>query len=406
VPDVRWNRLPALGIGAVLAVSLAWAGCHRPGAIRDDRCGAGAPGQASEAPGAEGPAGEEAVAYRHPPAPGEEEGAETAPGWEAPGPAPAGTPEAVPAPPREERDGEETVSAPAPAVAAADIAAAPSPRGPDRVASLPPATATQSGVPGRAEQKEARGVERHRIRAVVALLPEHLAFPRDGPSWAREKEELVYRVEFLGLTMGYARLTFRGKVLLEGREAYHLTVRAWTSELLSLVYPMNDTIEYYLDVETFAPLRVEFTRARKEDDIAFYDQERGSIVYRYKRNGNIRKTVDAVPGVYDPVSVAYFFRSRDAIGTVEPRPLYGGKKLYDISARLLGHERIRTERGEFDTILVQPVLRTDGKVDDKGDLRLWMTKDDRHLPVRLYAKFRKVRTWTLVGELLPAPQEG
>lgn len=387
----------------MLAVFLACAGSHRPGAMRSEDPSAGAPGLAAEAPGPEGPA--PAIAERDPAAACDEVAAETPPGDATPDSWPAGVPAPDPAPPEEEIRDEQRPATERPS-AGAEVPAAPAPRKPDRVAHPAPAAGTQSGGPARTEETQPPTGEPPRTRAVVALLPEHLTFPQDGPAWAREREELVYKVGFLGLTMGYARLTFRGKVLLEGREAYHLTVRAWTSDLLSLVYPMNDTIEYYLDVTTFAPVRVEFTRARKEDDVAFYDQETGSIVYRYKSNGNVRKTVDAVPGVYDPVSVAYFFRTRDFTGAEESRPMYGGKNLYEITARPLGYERIRTERGEFDTVLVQPVLRRGGTIDNKGDLRLWMTRDDRHLPVRLYAKFRKIRNWTLVGELLPAPQEG
>jgi hypothetical protein len=34
-----------------------------------------------------------------------------------------------------------------------------------------------------------------------------------------------------------------------------------------------------------------------------------------------------------------------------------------------------------------------------------MSNDARHVPVRLYAKFRKIKDWTLVAELLP-PRKG
>ena len=244
------------------------------------------------------------------------------------------------------------------------------------------------------------------VTIVVARLSEDETFPRDGPHWARSREELVYRVEFLGITMGYARFTFLGKVLLSGREAYHLRVRAWTSDLLSVLYPVDDTIDYYLDTETIVPLRQENRKSRKEDDVAIYDQEKGRIVYRYRKDGKIRKKVDVVPNVYDPVSAAYYFRSRDIRVEEKARPMYAGRKLYEISAKPLGFERIRTDRGEFDTIVVQPVIRREGKIENKGDLRMWMTRDERHIPVRVYAKFRKVRTWTLVGELLPDLQGG
>ena len=243
-------------------------------------------------------------------------------------------------------------------------------------------------------------------RMVIASLSEEMAFPKDGPPWARKKEELVYKVEFLGITMGYARFTFLGKVLLSGKEAYHLRVRAWTSDILSLIYPIDDTIDYYLDVQTIAPLRQEFANSRKEDDVAIYDQEKGTIVYRYKKDGTIRKKVDAVPNVYDPVSAAYYFRTRDLAAEEKGRPMYAGRKLWEISARPVGFERIQTDRGEVDTIIIQPVIRREGKVEDKGDLRMWMSRDESHLPVRLYAKFRKIRMWTLVGELMPDPQGG
>jgi len=245
-----------------------------------------------------------------------------------------------------------------------------------------------------------------RGRMVIASLSEEMAFPKDGPPWARKKEQLVYKVEFLGITMGYARFTFLGKVLLSGKEAYHLRVRAWTSDILSLIYPIDDTIDYYLDVQTIVPLRQEFAKSRKEDDVAIYDQEKGTIVYRYKKDGTIRKKVDAVPNVYDPVSVAYYFRTRDLAAEEKGRAMYAGRKLWEVSARPVGFERIQTDRGEIDTIIIQPVIRREGKIEDKGDLRMWMSRDERHLPVRLYAKFRKIRMWTLVGELMPDPQGG
>lgn len=224
------------------------------------------------------------------------------------------------------------------------------------------------------------------------------------PGWARSPEELVYRVDFIGITMGYARFRYQGKVSIDGKPAYHLNVRAWTSGILSYIYPINETIDYYLDVETIAPIRQEFTKHESEmDDVAFYNQETGKITYRYRQSGKIRKQVDTVPSVYDPVSVAYYFRWKDLGFEDRPRNMYGGRKLYQISSRILGNERIHTEQGDVDTIAVLPVIRRDGKPDDKGDLKVWFSNDERRVPVRLYAKFRKIKDWTLVGELMPPP---
>ena len=222
------------------------------------------------------------------------------------------------------------------------------------------------------------------------------------PGWAKSPEELVYRVDFIGITMGYARFRYQGKVSIAGKPAYHLNVRAWTSGVLSYIFPINETIDYYLDAETLAPIRQEFTQREKDkDDVALYDQETGRITYRYRQSGAIRKQVDTIPAVYDPVSVAYYFRWRDLGAENRPRNVYAGRKIYQISSRVLGNERIRTEHGEVDTIAVLPLIRRDGKPDNKGDLKIWFSCDDRRVPVRLYAKFRKIKDWTLVGELMP-----
>jgi hypothetical protein len=223
------------------------------------------------------------------------------------------------------------------------------------------------------------------------------------PAWAKSPEELVYRVDFIGITMGYARFRYKGKVTIAGKPAYHLNVRAWTSGVLSFIYPINDTIDYYLDAETIAPIRQEFTQREKgKDDVALYDQETGRITYRYRQTGKIRKQVETVPSVYDPVSVAYYFRWRDLGAENRPRNVYGGRKLYQISSRILGYERIRTEHGEVDTIAVLPLIRREGKPDSKGDLKIWFSRDERRVPVRLFAKFHKIKDWTLVGELIPS----
>jgi translation initiation factor IF-1 len=242
--------------------------------------------------------------------------------------------------------------------------------------------------------------------AVIAMLPQDQVFSGEGPLWTREKEELSYKVEFLGITMGYARFSFLGKVLLSGREAYHLRVRAWTSDLLSLIYPIDDTIDYYLDVGTMLPLRQEYARSRKEDDVATYDQEKGTIVYRFKKDGTIRKTVTVVPKVYDPVSLVYYFRTRAPEKGEKEQTMYAGRKLWEVSAKVMGSEQIRTGLGEFDTLIIEPELRREGKIEKGKDMRMWMTRDEHHVPVRVYAKFKKIRTWTLVGDLLPDREGG
>lgn len=295
-----------------------------------------------------------------------------------------------------ESAGGDVGTVPAPMIATREVSAGGAPPGDSVEESAQEGTGSPGESPRKALPKRAPPPGGNAITRV----------PAEVPAWAAGKEVLVYRIEFLGMTMGYARFTFRGKVSMLGREAYHVNVRAWTSDVLSVIYPINDTIDYYLDVMTLAPLRQEYARpAKGKDDVAIYDQENGKIVYRYKHTGEIRKQVDVPPDTYDPVSVAYYFRTRDLGAEESPRHVYGGRKLWEISSRLLGKERIEVSGKPVDTVVIQPVLKLEGRLSDRGDLRMWLTNDARHVPVRIYAKFKKIRMWTLYAELMP-PREG
>ncbi len=204
----------------------------------------------------------------------------------------------------------------------------------DSARSASPLPADGHGWPGAEESRDASRVTEpsaHKPKPAAAPQPLPTAPPTDIhdaslPGWAKNSEELVYRVDFIGITMGYARFRYQGKVTIDGKPAFHLNVRAWTSGILSYIFPINETIDYYLDAETIAPIRQEFTQTEREkDDVALYNQATGKITYRYRSSGKVRKQVTTVPSVYDPVSVAYYFRWKDLGVENRPRNVYGGR---------------------------------------------------------------------------------
>ena len=231
--------------------------------------------------------------------------------------------------------------------------------------------------------------------------------PSDEPAWASGKEELFYRMEFLGITMGYARFHCKGKVSWNGKETYHLSVRAWTSGLLSVFYPFDGTVEYFLDQKTLAPLRQEFSGKMKDADyVAIFEQEKGKIVYRNKKTGVVRNEVDTPLNVYDPVTAAYYYRGR-ALGSEEPpRQVYAGRKIWQISMKPLGREKIDTSLGPVEAVVMETVITREGQVENNAGLKMWISGDARHVPVRIHAKFRRIKMWTMEAELMPPGERG
>lgn len=233
------------------------------------------------------------------------------------------------------------------------------------------------------------------------------ATPVNGPAWSRGHEELFYRLTFLGVTAGYARFTIMGKTIVDGRQTIHLHIRGWTSAFLSVFYPVNNIMDYYLDVDTLEPVRIAVTKTEKKkfkDQVILYDQEKGVITYWDKNLKNMEKKVEVVPNVHDPVSAVYYFRTRDTGIADRSRNMYAGRKMWQIASKSNGIETIPNEQGKpVETLVIRPVLRRDGKLESKGDIKMYLTNDERRVPVRIYAD---IKFGTVIGQLIPSQEGG
>jgi len=265
------------------------------------------------------------------------------------------------------------------------------------------------GEPSAPKEQAARKIARKPPTARAAAARE--AAPPEIPIWARDGEELSYKVTFMGVTAGYARFISRGKVRIGGRDTYKIQVKAWTTGTLAVLFPISESLDYYLDAESLAPIRRDsVTRKTNRPEIVLYDQEKGTITTWYGDTMEIRKKKQIPPpDFYEGVSATYYFRTRGFGDRSVSIRLFGGSKVYRISSERAGEETIPYGNGKVDTILVKPVYREEGGSGEKpmvGELLVWVSKDARRVPVKLYASFTKGLEWRLVGELqsgLPGP---
>jgi hypothetical protein len=65
---------------------------------------------------------------------------------------------------------------------------------------------------------------------------------------------------------------------------------------------------------------------------------------------------------------------------------------------VLRREELVTALGRFKTIVVQPLLKSEGIFPRTGDIFIWLTDDDRRIPVQMKSKmFVGNITGTLTG---------
>ena len=61
-------------------------------------------------------------------------------------------------------------------------------------------------------------------------------------------------------------------------------------------------------------------------------------------------------------------------------------KTYDVKVDVLRKEHIKTLAGDFDCVVVQPHLSFQGLFQQKGEVYIWLTDDQRRIPVMVKSK--------------------
>jgi hypothetical protein len=56
--------------------------------------------------------------------------------------------------------------------------------------------------------------------------------------------------------------------------------------------------------------------------------------------------------------------------------------------QVLRRERVKVPAGEFETIVVRPIIKTGGIFAEGGEAEVYITDDERRIPVRLNSKMR------------------
>lgn len=201
----------------------------------------------------------------------------------------------------------------------------------------------------------------------------------------RAGEFLKFSVRYGIISAGDAYLEIPEVRDWHGQPVYTLVARAESNKFFSAFYRVRNRIESLWDTTGYFSRRYSENRReggyREQNEILF-DYDRGEAVY--PKDG---QAVAIPPQCQDALSSFYYTRT-------QPLPL-GGSVIFDyhashksqpIEVRILGRQRIETPAGTFNCIVIEPVLRAGGIFKNQGRLVIWLTDDDRRLPVLMKSK--------------------
>lgn len=200
----------------------------------------------------------------------------------------------------------------------------------------------------------------------------------------RRGESLRFSVQWGPIKAGSAYLEVSGVQDWNGHEVYNLVARAESNSFFNHVYKVRNRIESFWDKGGLFSRRYTENRReggyREKSEITF-DHERHEALYADGRSFPVP------PQVQDALSSFYYTRFQALpVGGSIVFDYHASGKSQPMEVRILGREKVETPAGTFDCVVIEPILRAAGIFTNQGRLVIWLTDDDRRIPVLMKSK--------------------
>lgn len=244
----------------------------------------------------------------------------------------------------------------------------------------------------------ARNGSLSRRLAASALALTLLFVAREAPAWQAQAravsdapaatpfssgERTEYDVKLGGLRVGSSSMEITGIQRIAGHDTYHAVMRLSGGIPFARV---DDRFESWIDVDGLFSRRfkqnqreVNFRRNRTYD----FDPERRT--YRRSDNGEVGTIPTDRP--LDDVSFLYYARTLPLrVGDTYTIPRYFKDDGNPVVIRVLRKDTVNMPAGRFETIVVQPVIKTDGLFGEGGRAEVHFTDDHRRILVHMSSR--------------------
>ncbi|MGB9407902.1 MAG: DUF3108 domain-containing protein [Terracidiphilus sp.] len=225
-----------------------------------------------------------------------------------------------------------------------------------------------------------------------------LSPPRPGFSFPL-KQTLTYSVDWRVFPAGTAVVRFEA-----AGDRENLTASADTSGAINLLFHVADRFQSIFDRTTgctydFNKQTVEGRRQVTSTLHLDYAQNRSVLDEKNLVSKQTKLVESTAPACLTDLLSGVFYASSQPIelGHSFVIPVVDAMHIVPVTMKVEGREEIKTQLGVFKTLRVQPTAAA-GVVKNRGNIWIWYTDDERHLPVQMRARlFWGTITFRLIG---------
>lgn len=253
-------------------------------------------------------------------------------------------------------------------------------------------TANGAKSPETSPLVETKEKEKKKSVRSETLLNDKPVVPGKAPFTAGER--LDFEVTWFNVKGGIATLEVVGFDEFEGETALHLRTTAISSKAFSVFMKVEDVGDSWIHptgLHSLGYVTNQNEGGRYEFQKVILDNEDGTAhshrmirkqddrVKRKEQKLHMEKTY-----VQDALSMLYYFRAFDLKkGDRLKTHVHTSRKIWELTVDVLGKETIKTPVGKFDCLKVRPSVKHKGKPQNKGTMTMWITDDDRKIPVKI-----------------------
>jgi hypothetical protein len=213
-----------------------------------------------------------------------------------------------------------------------------------------------------------------------------LPAPRPGFSFP-QKQTLSYSVDWRVFPAGTAVVHFEA-----AGDAEHVSANAETSGAINLLFHVSDHFQSSFDRNTgctaeFNKQTVEGRRQVNSTLKLDYTQLKSILDEKNITKNQVKHVETPIPGCITDLLSGLFYASSQPmeIGKSFVIPVVDALHTVPVTMKVEGKEEIKTPLGTFKTVRVQPTADA-GVVKNRGNIWIWYTDDERHLPVQMRAR--------------------